>query len=133
MAKKSTVQTPNQLIPFAPHIEAKRPFYNQIAESLIHLVTSGYETDVLDITPNDAFVPEPGTQSILMNALEKHMDLLFAELLMLEPCSIRRFYAEMRMHIEQIRWETKQAYLKTLPKTDSPSLPNAELVKRGVN
>lgn len=122
MAKNSAIknalpaaQTSQPVTAFAPHIEAKRSFFNQLAENIVGLVTAEHEGEgfaELDLEPNSVFAPEPGTQHILINALEKHMRLIFEELLMLEPDSIRRFYAEMRMHIEQIRWETKQKYLE---------------------
>lgn len=105
------------LPPYAPDVEAKRPQFERLAECLLTLTALEYSADALDVEPDENFVAAPGSEHILMNAMESHMKLLLNELLMLEPASIQRFYVEMRMHVEQMRFEQRQA--RKASKTDA--------------
>lgn len=109
MAKQIQFPKSQPAADYAPEIEARRKHFERLAECLIAQVSLQYEAGALDVSPNDALEPEPGTEHILMDALDSHMKLLFDELQMLEPATIRRFYVDMRLHVEQMRWELKQA------------------------
>ena len=94
--------------PFAPHIEARRASYEHLAQLLIGLIEFQWKTDRLDIPENPVLENDPETRNILMDAFDSHMALLFQELQCLEPATINRFYVEMRLHVDQLRYEHEE-------------------------
>ncbi len=92
---------------FAPEVEARRPHFEALAENLIAMLNLEYQQDALDVSLDDAFVHEGEARHVLMNAIERHMRTVADQLLLLEPSTIRRFYVDFRLHIEQMRLDAQ--------------------------
>ncbi len=100
--------TPITPMPYAPHIEARREEYSRLAQMLIGMIDLHFETERLDLRRNPAYQEEPEHRDIIQNAIDSHLQLLVTELEMMDVASIKRFYVEMRLHVDQLRWEQEE-------------------------
>jgi hypothetical protein len=89
---------------YPPEIEARRLLYEALAESFALQFHLSSENDLLDIQ-NPVFTDK---DSRVMAALHEHWDCLAADFDWLEPRTMRKFYAEMRLWRDFLTWERAQ-------------------------
>jgi len=84
---------------YSPKIEARREDYEKLAESLAHMIIldSARVPGLLDVES-----PNEGESHYLIDALDKHLYILWGNLDWHDARTIRRFYAEMRLYADQM-------------------------------
>jgi hypothetical protein len=91
---------------YAPEIEARRADYERLAECLVVMtrLSNARVDDLLDLEGW-----EEGSEDHLINAIDGHLKALWQNLDWYDARTLRKFYAEMRLHAAQLGFELEQA------------------------
>jgi hypothetical protein len=91
---------------YAPEIEARRADYERLAECLFFMtrLSNKFVNDLLDLEGW-----EEGSEHHLSNAIDGHLKALWQSLDWYDARTLRKFYAEMRLHADQLLLEMEQA------------------------
>ena len=85
---------------YDPQIEARRGDYEKLAESLAHMITLADDRlhNMLDLAGWDE-----ESRHHLINGIQEHLGALWQNLDWRNPRTLRKFYAEMRLYVDQQR------------------------------
>jgi len=90
---------------YDPEIEARRGEYERLAEGLAHMINlHGGPRDRLDL---EGF--EARSKNHLINGIDEHLYALWENMDWHDVNTLRKFYAEMRLHADQVKLEYERA------------------------
>lgn len=106
----ATKATParSRLLAYAPEVEANRAKYERLAEAWV--TVADIETHAVGIAASvDIHGNEVGGTAPVITAFHEHLhDLVYEDFNWFDPRVMRQFYPEMRLAVDQLRWENQQ-------------------------
>ena len=90
---------------YDPEIDARRADYEKLAASLAQMAELEHDhfPELLDLDGYDE-----GSQNHLINAIDGHLYALWQNLDWHSPRTLGRFYAEMRLYVDQLKLENER-------------------------
>jgi hypothetical protein len=97
--------TPNSSTVYAPEVEERRGYYERLAECLLFMTEceSQHVQPLLDVAG-----PNEGDRDHFGNAIQNHLHVLCCDLLdWWDGRTLRKFYAEMRLWADHLKYEAE--------------------------